>query len=191
MTLERAGHNLLQSPGRAIVLVLSVAAGVALAIAIIAASNGVDDKVNSLLHVGPLPPQIHINDIQKVLDQTRDILTKLAFTFSAVLVGMVTWVTMNPRRREIGIARQHGLHISEVLIELLIEATALCLVGGVVGIGLGSLLSHGVQQVIPLLPMHPKMQDMLSVCPVVTILSIIATTMVASYFAIRTYTDII
>jgi predicted lysophospholipase L1 biosynthesis ABC-type transport system permease subunit len=191
MAIERAGHNIIHGPVRSTIIAGSVAAGIAIAIAIVAASNGVDDKVNSLLNVGPLPTLIKLDTIQKVLDQTRDTLTGLAFAFTAVLVGLVTWVTMNQRRREIGIARQHGLHVSEVLTELLIEASILCLVGGFVGIGCSSLLCNSIQQAIPLLPMHPKAQDILSVFPVVTGLSFGATALIASYFAIRTYTDVI
>ena len=86
-----------------------------------------------LLAIKPRPPQIDFNEIDAVLQQTRTLLTRLAFAFTAVLVGAVTWLSISRRRREIGIKRQFGIHIWEVLAELWTEATILCIAGGVAG----------------------------------------------------------
>jgi ABC-type antimicrobial peptide transport system permease subunit len=170
--------------------VLSIASGIALALAIITASNGVDEQVKNWLNI-PLPPQINLNNIHNVLDQTRDMLTWLSYIFTSVLIAIITWITMSSRRREIGLARQNGFHTMEVLIQLCVEAAILCIIGGFIGIGLSILLCNGIHQAIPLLPMHSKIQDIVAIFPIVTLLSFVTTTIIASYFAIRTYTDVI
>jgi putative ABC transport system permease protein len=186
MAVERAGLNILEEPGRSAMIILSVGTGVALAISIIAASNGVQEEVNILLNAQQLPPEISVTSIQQTLIESRSLLTKLAFDFTAALVGLVTWVSMGQRRRQIGLARQHGLYIREILIELLSEAAVLCLVGGIVGVIAGNLLCAVIQHSIPNLPMHPRPEDVVLVFPVVTLLSFVATAAVAAYFAIRT-----
>jgi hypothetical protein len=92
MAAGEAVKNIAKRPGQAVMLLGSVAVGVALALAIIAASRGVDDKVSSLLDIRPVPPQIDLAEINRVLDQTSSLLTKLAFAFTAALVGTVTWL---------------------------------------------------------------------------------------------------
>src|SRR5205085_5839511 len=81
MAIERAGYHIIHAPTHSAIIVLSVASGIALAIAIIAASNGVDEQVKIWLNVKSLPPQVNLGNIHKVLDQTRDTLTILAFIF--------------------------------------------------------------------------------------------------------------
>jgi predicted lysophospholipase L1 biosynthesis ABC-type transport system permease subunit len=184
MAAGEAVKNMAKRPGQAAMLMGSVAIGVALALAIIAASRGVDDKVSVLLDIDPMPPQIDFAEIDRVLDQTRGLLTKLAFAFTAALVGTVTWLSIGRRRREIGIKRQYGLHVWEILAELWTEATILCLVGGLTGVGLGYLLCNRLHAALPSLPMQPERGDVFLVFPVVVVLSFAATAAVASYFAV-------
>ena len=130
--LERIQRTITDRPGRALSIIIAVAVGVSLSIAIIAASNGIDDEVRKQLD--PLSSAGNfagnINTIHGVLSQTRDLLTKLSIGFTAALVGLITWVTMQQRRRDIGIALQQGEHRSTVIMELLGEALLLCMVGG-------------------------------------------------------------
>jgi hypothetical protein len=184
MAAGEAMKNIAKRPGQAAMLLGSVAVGVALALAIIAASRGVDDKVSGLLDIRPMPPQIDLAEINRVLDQTRSLLTKLAFAFTAALVGTVTWLSIGRRRREIGIKRQYGLHVWEILAELWTEATILCVAGGLAGVALGYVLCNRLHHALPSLPMRSERGDILLVFPVVVVLSFGATAAVASYFAI-------
>lgn len=56
-------RSIVNRPGQALMLALSVATGVALALAIIAASNGVERKVAQLLDIKPQPPQINFGEV--------------------------------------------------------------------------------------------------------------------------------
>jgi ABC-type antimicrobial peptide transport system permease subunit len=181
---ERATRNIVEEPLRSLVLSLTVATGVALAITIIAASNGVERKVNDLL-AAPLPAIINLNDIHSVLHQTRDVLAFLAYLFTAALVGIVTGMSVGERRREIGLGIQHGLYVSRIVTSLLIEAGLLCSLGGLVGVGLGNALSTMIQHVIVLLPMHPDGKDVLTVFPIVTGLSFGMTALMTIYAALH------
>jgi len=176
--------SLKKRPAQAAMLLGSVAVGVALALAIIAAGRSVQDKVTVLLDIRPRPTQIDFDEIEDVLQQTRTLLTRLAFAFTAVLVGAVTWLSISRRRREIGIKRQFGIHVWEVLAELWAEATILCIAGGLVGVALGYLLCNIIGSQLPSLPMTLQLTDVLLVFPVVVVLSFLATAVVASYFAI-------
>lgn len=182
--VNEAIASLKKRPAQAAMLLGSVAIGVALALAIIAAGRSVQDKVTVLLAIKPRPPQIDFNEIDAVLQQTRTLLTRLAFAFTAVLVGAVTWLSISRRRREIGIKRQFGIHIWEVLAELWTEATILCIAGGVAGVALGYFLCNIISSQLPSLPMKLKITDVFLVFPVVVVLSFVATAVVASYFAI-------
>jgi predicted lysophospholipase L1 biosynthesis ABC-type transport system permease subunit len=184
IALQEAGRSIVSRPGQTILLVLSVATAVALAISIIAAGRGVEEKVSALLDIPLLPPVIDLASIHQILDQTRSLLKGLSYAFTAALVGTVTWVSIGRRRREIGIKRQYGVGPSVVLLELWAEATVLCIIGGLLGVGLGYLLCSQIQRLIPDLPMHPTQGDVVVVFPVVTLIGFTATAVVASYFAV-------
>ena len=171
--------------GRSLLIILTVAVGVALAIAIIAAANGCDDKVRNLLAIRLLPPQIDLSTIQGTLDQTRDALTYLAYVFSGMFVGIVTWVSMEKRRYAIGAARAKGLKTTDLITEYMVEAIILCVLGGFTGIGLGYVFCQFIPNTFPLLPMHFKWLDVLHVFPQVSGLSFFITFLITIGLALR------
>ena len=201
---ERIWRNITDRPGRSMMIVLAVAIGVGLAIAIIAASSGIQTKVNTLIQPaanGAFPPGdagapanasggIDINTIHDVLVQTRDLLTRLAIGFTAMLVGIVTWVTMGQRRREIAIDRRQGEHRSDIIVGLLGETLLLCIVGGVVGIVFGYLLCAILGAQVPLLPLQPTPDGIIAIFPWTTLLSFAATAAVATFYAARPDADV-
>lgn len=182
MAVEQARRNIRHRLGQSVVLVTSVAFGVALAISIITAGAGVEQEVNRLLNIPGLPSQVDLVEIHNVLDQTRNLLRILAYAFTAALVAAVTWISMGRRRYEIAINVMRGRPIRHVVWELLIESLILCVGGGFIGVGLGLLLCKSIQEVIPSLPMNPEVGNVLTVFPISTILSFAATSIVASYF---------
>ncbi|SRR5579884_1535446 len=192
--LGRIQRNIADRPGRALSVAVAVAVGVSIAIAIIAASNGINTKINDLLPSQSVPnpdgQTIDIPTIHEVLVETRDLLTRLAIGFTAVLVGLITWVTMGQRRRDIGIALQQGEHRSTIIWELLGEELILCIVGGVLGIILGMLLCDVLQSQIPLLPLQPSLGDMLGIFPITTLLSFGVTGIVAAFLISRRDTSV-
>jgi len=163
----------------------SIAVGVALALAIIAASNGVNDRVSLLIDVPRLPPQINLAAIHDVLHQTRAVLTWLAIGVTTTLAGVVTWLSLNRRRREIGVKRHYGMHVWEVVTEFTVEGLVLCVAGGLAGIGLGHLLCDALHHLMRALPLHPKTRDTLFVFPTTVLLTFAVTTCVACLLAVR------
>lgn len=192
--LERIRRNITDRPGRALSVVIAVAVGVSIAIAIIAASNGIDSKITDLLpsqsDANAASQSIDIPTIHAVLVETRNLLTNLAIGFTAMLVGLITWVTMQQRRRDIGIALQQGEHRSTVIGELLGEALVLCFIGGLVGIALGIVLCQALQSQLTLLPLKPTVGGIIGIFPFTTLLSFAVTGIVAAFLVSRRDTSV-
>ena len=76
----------------------------------------------------------------------------LVIAIGAGFAGMNTmYAAVTSRRREIGVLRALGYRSSSVLMFFLFESIVLCLVGGVIGLSLGLILSL-VPIDLPLLP---------------------------------------
>ncbi len=188
--VNRIMRNIRDHPWRSLSVVMAVLAGVTIAITIIAASHGIEDKINTMLDVNK-PGQaarlhdvgISLKDIQDVLAATRGILSKLAIGSTVALVGLVTWLNTSQRRREIGMNRQDGMYMREELGMLVAESFVLCTVGGVLGIIAGNLLCAFVNYESPLLPMTPSPGDILSIFPVTILLTFAVTTVIAFIYA--------
>ncbi|WIG58561.1 MAG: hypothetical protein OJF49_001307 [Ktedonobacterales bacterium] len=189
--LYRILRNIKDQPWRAASIVIAVLVGVCIAIAIIAASNGIQTKIDGLLKTNRpgqaqllIQSGVDIHEIQSVLDSTRSLLTKLAIGFTAALVGIVTWVNTSQRRRAIGIERQGGDHQEEVIGMLVGESLILCTLGGILGIIAGNILCSFVNS-DSLLPMHPGPGDIFAIFPTTTLLTFGVTASIAFFFARR------
>ncbi|HET9981325.1 MAG TPA: FtsX-like permease family protein [Ktedonobacterales bacterium] len=186
----RIRRNILDHPWRSLSVVMAVLVGVCIAITIIAASHGIEDKINAMLDVNK-PGQaqrlkeanISLKDIQDVLATTRGILSKLAIGSTVALVGLVTWLNTSQRRREISLNRQDGMHMREALGMLVAESFVLCSIGGILGIIAGNILCAFVNYKSPLLPMEPSVGDVLSIFPVTILLTFAVTTVIAFIYA--------
>ena len=60
-------------------------------------------------------------------------------------------VSISERTREIGLRKAVGARKSAILTQFLVEAVILCFVGGLVGVGVGKLLTLGIAAINPLL----------------------------------------
>lgn len=189
IAVDEGARNLVRRPGQALIVILSVAIGVALAIAIIAAGKGVEEKVDSLLGGQSLPPQVDVDEIHLVLDEARALLRNLSYAVTVVLVGTATWITIGRRKREVGLKRQYGVPKKLILTELWTEALILCGIGGVSGVALGYFLCDRIQGLLPSLPMNPAAGDVVAVFPIVTGIAFAATLLVASYLVLTSTSD--
>lgn len=176
----RIRRNITDRPWRAFSVAASVAVGVALAIAIIAAANGIQDKI------GERVPQLS-DQLSPILSDSKALLTKLAIGFTAALVGLVTWINMTQRRREIGISVQHGEHRESIIIEFIGESFVLCTIGGIAGVIIGLILCNMVAT--ENLPMKPTSASIVALFPTTVLLTFGVTAVLATVFARKATVD--
>jgi putative ABC transport system permease protein len=79
--------------------------------------------------------------------------TGLALFVGAIGIMNITYVSVRERTREIGTRKAVGARRKTILLQFLIEAVSLCLVGGLVGIALSWLMSVSVAAAFPSFPM--------------------------------------
>lgn len=79
--------------------------------------------------------------------------TGLALFVGAIGIMNITYVSVKERTREIGTRKAVGARRRTIMLQFLIEAVSICLVGGLVGVTLSWLLSTAVAAAFPSFPM--------------------------------------
>jgi len=79
--------------------------------------------------------------------------TGLALFVGAIGIMNITYVSVRERTREIGTRKAVGAKRKTILLQFLVEAVSLCLVGGAVGVFLSWLMSTAVATAFPSFPM--------------------------------------
>jgi putative ABC transport system permease protein len=79
-------------------------------------------------------------------------ITGLALFVGAIGIMNITFVSVKERTREIGTRKALGARRRTILLQFLIEAVSLCLVGGVIGLGLAIILFVVVAKAFPSFP---------------------------------------
>jgi putative ABC transport system permease protein len=80
--------------------------------------------------------------------------TGLALFVGAIGIMNITYVSVKERTREIGTRKAVGARRRTILLQFLIEAVAICLVGGVIGLALSWGMSATVAAAFPSFPMR-------------------------------------
>lgn len=80
--------------------------------------------------------------------------TGLALFVGAIGIMNITYVSVKERTREIGTRKAVGARRRTILLQFLIEAVSICLIGGVVGLGLSWLMCAAVAAAFPSFPMR-------------------------------------
>lgn len=79
-------------------------------------------------------------------------ITSLALFVGAIGIMNITYVSVKERTREIGTRKALGARRHTILLQFLIEAVCICLVGGVSGLGLSYLMCKVVEVAKPSFP---------------------------------------
>jgi putative ABC transport system permease protein len=79
--------------------------------------------------------------------------TGLALFVGAIGIMNITYVSVKERTREIGTRKAVGARRRTILLQFLIEAVSICLIGGAVGLGVSWLLTAAVAAAFPSFPM--------------------------------------
>ncbi len=79
--------------------------------------------------------------------------TGLALFVGAIGIMNITFVSVKERTKEIGTRRAIGARRRSILMQFLVEASMICLLGGLVGLGLSFLLKTVVAQAAPNFPL--------------------------------------
>lgn len=80
--------------------------------------------------------------------------TGLALFVGAIGIMNITYVSVKERTREIGTRKAVGARRRNILLQFLIEAVSICLVGGVLGLAISWLLCTAVAAAFPSFPMQ-------------------------------------
>lgn len=81
-------------------------------------------------------------------------ITGLALFVGAIGIMNITFVSVKERTKEIGTRKALGARRRSILLQFLIEAVSICLIGGAVGMGISFLLFLGIHQAAPNFPVE-------------------------------------
>jgi len=80
--------------------------------------------------------------------------TGLALFVGAIGIMNITYVSVKERTREIGTRKAVGARRRTILLQFLVEAVAICVIGGAIGLALSWLLTTAVAAAVPSFPMR-------------------------------------
>jgi putative ABC transport system permease protein len=81
-------------------------------------------------------------------------ITGLSLFVGAIGIMNITFVSVKERTKEIGTRKALGARRRTILLQFLIESTALCLLGGFIGLALAYLMCFGIGKAFPDFPIH-------------------------------------
>ena len=81
-------------------------------------------------------------------------ITGLSLFVGAIGIMNITFVSVKERTKEIGTRKALGARRATILLQFLIESTALCLLGGFIGLSVAYLLCFGIGKAFPSFPIH-------------------------------------
>jgi putative ABC transport system permease protein len=80
--------------------------------------------------------------------------TGLSLFVGAIGIMNITFVSVKERTKEIGTRKALGARRRTILLQFLIESTALCLLGGFIGLTFAYLMCFGIGKAFPSFPIH-------------------------------------
>jgi putative ABC transport system permease protein len=127
-----------------------------------------EELTGLMRRVRHLPPEkaddFSINE-QQALKSTLDpiknsiavaglFITGLSLFVGAIGIMNITFVSVKERTKEIGTRKALGARRRTILLQFLIESTAICLLGGFIGLIFAYLMCFGIASAFPSFPIH-------------------------------------
>jgi putative ABC transport system permease protein len=127
-----------------------------------------DELTGLMRRVRGLPPErkddFSINEQQafkSTLDPVKNsiavaglFITGLSLFVGAIGIMNITFVSVKERTKEIGTRKALGARRRTILLQFLIESTALCLLGGFIGLALAFVMCVLIGKAVPSFPIH-------------------------------------
>jgi len=88
-------------------------------------------------------------DISQVFFLVFVLISSIASLVGGIVIMNIMLVSVTERRKEIGLRRSVGARQGDILRQFLLEALTICLVGGVIGVGLGFTVAVVLRAVTP------------------------------------------
>jgi putative ABC transport system permease protein len=96
--------------------------------------------------------QEQLGPVKSALAVAGFFVTGLALFVGAIGIMNITFVSVKERTREIGTRRAIGARRQAILLQFLIEAVSICLVGGIIGLGLAYGCKATIAKALPAFP---------------------------------------
>ena len=129
-------------------------------------ADAVDELTGLMRRLRALPPEkkddFSVNQ-QQAFKSTLDtvkatiaiaglFITGLSLFVGAIGIMNITFVSVKERTKEIGTRKALGARRRTILLQFLIESTALCLLGGLIGLAFAYLMCFGMSKAFPSFP---------------------------------------
>jgi putative ABC transport system permease protein len=95
-----------------------------------------------------------LDPIKKGIAMAGLFVTGLSLFVGAIGIMNITFVSVRERTKEIGTRKALGARRRTILLQFLIEAVSICIVGGVVGLALTYAMCFGVKAAMPAFPLE-------------------------------------
>jgi putative ABC transport system permease protein len=87
--------------------------------------------------------------MSRVIGSVGLFITGLSLFVGGIGIMNIMFVSVTERTREIGIRKAVGAKRRTILVQFLIEAAAICLIGGIIGLTIAALATWGISRVFP------------------------------------------
>lgn len=87
--------------------------------------------------------------VSRIIGGVGLFITGLSLFVGGIGIMNIMFVSVTERTREIGVRKAVGAKRRAILIQFLIEAAVICLMGGLIGLGLAALVTWGISRFFP------------------------------------------